>query len=149
MDAPPEHGEPRNPRKPFGDERTEAIIGAAIEVHKTLGPGYLERVYHEALAIELGRARVPFVSELEVPVYYKGIRLAATYRADMVCHGDILLELKAQSSTGAPESAQVLNYLKACKLPTGLLLNFGAGRLFVKRFVGPEHFRASPPEAGS
>lgn len=145
MDEPPEQGTARNARKPFEDPRTQAIIGAAIEVHKTLGPGFLERVYHEALQVELARAGIPFGSEVEVPVHYKGFRLPATYRTDLVCHGDILVELKAQQSVGTSEAAQVINYLKACRLPVGLLLNFGEPELRIKRYVGPEQFRNRAP----
>ena len=141
---PAEQGAHGDARKPLEDPRTQAIIGSAIEVHRVLGPGYLERVYHEALEIELGAAGVPFRSEVEIPVWYRGIRLPATYRADIVCHGDVLLELKAQTAVGAVEQAQVINYLKACRLPVGLLLNFGQERLAVRRFVGPEHFRKPP-----
>ncbi|MFA5944563.1 MAG: GxxExxY protein [Candidatus Thermoplasmatota archaeon] len=145
MDAPTEQGNARNARKPFDDARTEAIIAAAIEVHMTLGPGYLERVYHEALEIELERAGIPFASEVDVAVHYKEIILPATYRADVICHGDILLELKAQRIIAGLERAQVINYLKAGRIPVGLLLNFGEELLNVKRFVGPSHFQPSVP----
>lgn len=144
MATPPEQGTARNPRKPFGDPRTEAILGAAIEVHACLGPGYLERVYHQALEVELEDRAIPFRSEVEAPVYYKGRRLQATYRVDLVCHGNLLVELKAQQSVSGIEAAQVINYLKACRFPVGLLLNFGEPALRIKRYVGPEHFRPGP-----
>ena len=114
-----------------------------MEVHKNLGAGYLERVYHQALEMELNLAGIPFESEFELPIHYKGAVLPATYRADLICHGDILLELKAQRTVGAVEQAQVINYLKAGHIPIGLLLNFGEGLLNVKRFVGPEQFHRS------
>ncbi|HEX9659176.1 MAG TPA: GxxExxY protein [Rhodothermales bacterium] len=77
------------------DPQTHAIIGAAIEVHRTLGPGFLEPVYQEALAIELNERRVPFQRERELPVSYKGHRLACAYRADFLCYESIITELKA------------------------------------------------------
>jgi GxxExxY protein len=144
VDSPLEQGNARNPRKPFDDPRTAAIIGAAIEVHRTLGPGYLERVYHDALEIELAAVGVPFESEVGIPIRYKGIRLAAHYRVDLVCHGEVLVELKAQQSVGNVEAAQLINYLTACRLPIGLLLNFGESELRIKRYVGPEHFGRQP-----
>lgn len=142
MDISPEQGNARNARKPVDDPRTQAILGAAIEVHKTLGSGYLEKVYHLALEHELRAAGVPFQSEVEMSIWYKGHRLEATYRADVLCHGDILLELKAQKSVGGVEHAQVINYLKAGHVPVGLLLNFGEPVLNIRRFVGPEHFHS-------
>ncbi len=145
MSDPAEQGTARNARKPLDDDRTKAILGAAIEVHTTLGAGYLEKVYHLALEVELARAAVPFRSEVEMPIWYKGRLLGATYRADVVAYGDILVELKAQRSVGVAEHAQVINYLKAGRLPVGLLLNFGEPTLNIKRFVGPEHFRPRVP----
>lgn len=142
MDPPAEQGDARSARKPVDDLRTQAIIGAAIEVHKVLGSGYLEKVYHLALEHELSAIGVPFKSEVEMPIWYKGHRLGATYRVDVLCHGDIVVELKAQKSVGVVEQAQVINYLKAGRVPVGLLMNFGEAVLNVKRFVGPEHFRA-------
>jgi len=117
------------------DPQTHAIIGAAMEVHRTLGPGFLEPVYQEALAIELGERRIPFQRELELPVSYKGRRLACCYRADFVCYDSIITELKALSGLTGVEHAQVLNYLKVTGLRRGLLLNFGAPRLEIKRLV--------------
>lgn len=116
-------------------------------MHKILGSGYLERVYHLALEVELAQRKVPFRSEVEVPIWYKGDRLRATYRADIIAYDDVLVELKAQRSVGVVEQAQVINYLKAGRLPVGLLLNFGESTLNIRRFVGPEHFQ--PPDQGS
>ena len=121
------------------DARTHAIIGAALEVHRTLGPGFLEAVYQEALAKELGLRSVPFRTQCEIPVFYKGDRLSTTYRADFICFDSVILELKAIRQMTSIEEAQVLNYLKASGLSTALLLNFGAPSLQQKRFVsGPE-----------
>lgn len=117
------------------DPQTYAIIGAAMEVHGTLGRGFLEAVYHDALAIELGLRDIPFQREVELPVRYKGVLLNCSYRADFVCYGEIIVELKALSQLTGVEEAQVINYLKATGHRRGLLLNFGADSLERKRFV--------------
>ncbi len=80
------------------DPQTHAIIGAAMEVHSTLGPGFLEPVYQEALAVEFADREIPFEREKELPVYYKEHRLACSYRADFKCYEDIIVELEALSS---------------------------------------------------
>ena len=117
------------------DPRTYAIIGAAMEVHRQLGRGFLEAVYQEALAVELASRDVPFAREVELPILYKGLKLHTGYRADFVCYDTIILELKALHSTGVVEDAQLINYLKATRMHIGLLLNFGANSLEFKRFV--------------
>jgi GxxExxY protein len=118
------------------DPQTHAIIGAAIEVHRHLGQGFLESVYQEAVALELTERSIPFDREVELPIYYKGQVLACGYRADFVCFGEIILELKAIRELSEREHAQILNYLKATGFSRGLLLNFGsAPRLETKRFV--------------
>jgi GxxExxY protein len=117
------------------DEQTHEIIGAAMEVHRQLGPGFLEAVYQEALAVEFSARTVPFVREVELPVYYKGERLTCSYRADFVCYDEVVVELKALKAITGVEEAQLLNYLKATGLGRGLLLNFGSRRLELKRLV--------------
>jgi GxxExxY protein len=117
------------------DPRTFALIGAAIEVHRTLGPGFLEAVYQEAFARELSRRDIPFRAEADVPVFYKGDRLSTAYRADFVCFEAVIVELKAVKQLTPVEEAQVLNYLKATGFGVGMLFNFGAPSLQHKRFV--------------
>ncbi len=128
------------------DQQTHAIIGAAMEVHRQLGPGFLEAVYQQALAFELSARTVPFVQEAELPVYYKGELLACSYRADFVCYDEVIVELKALKAITGVEEAQVLNYLKATGLARGLLLNFGRSRLEFKRLVF-SHLRSSASSA--
>jgi GxxExxY protein len=112
------------------------IVGAAIEVHRELGPGFLEGVYQEALEIELGTQAIPFEAGRHLPIQYKGRQLAKEYIADLVCHDQIIVELKALDRLSGCEEAQVLNYLKATGLHVGLLINFGSvGRLEWKRYV--------------
>ena len=117
------------------DPQTHAIIGAAMEVHKELGCGFLEAVYQEALAIELAARKIPLQREVKLPIVYKGTRLSSTYCADFVCYGAVIVELKALAKMSGTEESQVLNYLKASGLKTWLLLNFGAKSLEYRRFV--------------
>ncbi len=117
------------------DPRTFAIIGAAMEVHRELGSGFLEAVYHEALAVELAARSIPFVHESAIPISYKGTQLATLYRADFICFDSVIVELKAISALSGVEDAQILNYLKATRFEVGLLLNFGKSSLEYKRFA--------------
>lgn len=127
------------------DPQTYAIIGAAMEVHRELGNGFLEAVYQAALAIEFGERQIPFRGEVEVPVYYKGRRLSCGYRADFICFENVLVETKAISTLTTVDQAQLLNELKATKHRRGILINFGAASLEHKRLVfGTEsHLRES------
>jgi GxxExxY protein len=117
------------------DEETYAIIGAAMAVHQELGPGFLEAVYQEALAMELAAQGVPLEREHAIPVHYRGHVLTTSYRADFICFGNVIVEIKALQEMSGTEEAQILNYLKATQLCKGLLINFGAPSLQYRRFI--------------
>lgn len=117
------------------DPRTYAIIGCAMAVHRKLGPGFLEAVYQQALAVEFERQGVPFAQEVLYEIQYEGVPLQAKYRADFVCFGEVLVELKAKLGFGLPDTHQVVNYLRVSGLSTGLLVNFGLGSLEHRRYV--------------
>ena len=123
-----------NPTEPT-DSRTFAIIGAAMEVHRVLGSGFLEVFYRDALAIEFGLRAIPFVAEAPCHVTYKTHPLRGHYRMDFVCFDSVVVELKARFGTGPAEHAQVLSYLAATGHQCGLLLNFGSAKLEYKRFI--------------
>jgi GxxExxY protein len=118
-----------------GDPRTFAIIGAAMEVHKVMGSGFLETFYKDALCIEFAERRIPFDSEVPCVIQYKGHRLSGHYHMDFVCFGEVVIEVKARSSTGPADHAQVLNYLASSNHSLALLLNFGTPRLEHRRFI--------------
>ena len=120
-------------------EEVYTIIGAAIEVHKELGPGFLEAVYEEAMVIESLERRIPCETQVKVPIYYKGKKLNKEYIADYIGYDKIIVEFKCISKLTTKEEAQLLNYLKATKMNVGLLINFGRyGKLEWKRFVRTE-----------
>lgn len=112
------------------------IIGAAIEVHRVLGRGFLEAVYQEALGIEFKLRNIPSIAQKQLPIEYKGELLHSIYIADYFCYDQIIVELKALDQLTNKEVSQILNYLKATRLQVGLLVNFGKqGKLEWKRFV--------------
>lgn len=116
-------------------EESYKIIGAAMEVHKTLGNGFLEAVYHEALAKEFELQALPFEQEEMMRIYYKDVLLNKSYKADFVCFDTIILEIKALSNLTTDHEAQVINYLKATDKPLGILINFGTKSLQYKRIL--------------
>lgn len=103
---------------------TEAIIGAAIEVHRTLGPGLLESAYEECLAHELTLRRVPFERQVPLPVQYKGLSLDCGYRLDLLVAQTVVVEIKAVEQLLPIHEAQLLTYMKLGGWPVGLLINF-------------------------
>ena len=107
------------------EEESYLIRGAIFEVYKTLGAGFLESVYQEALEVELGAMNVPYKSQPEITISYKGQSLNKTYRADIVCYDSIILELKAVKQLLPEHMAQLQNYLRATKMRLGFLVNFG------------------------
>jgi GxxExxY protein len=117
------------------DPGSYAVIGAAMEVHRALGPGFLEAVYQDALEIELHNRDIEFSREKMLPVTYKGTALRTSYKADFVCFESMIVELKAVNHLDPIPEAQAINYLKATGLKTGLLFNFKAPSLQHKRFV--------------
>ena len=106
-------------------EETYRINGAAMKVYNTLKPGLLEAVYQEALEIEFKRQQIPFEREKELKIYYDGIELKQTYRADFVCYDNIIVEFKAVALLDDAHRSQVYNYLCATGYKVGLLFNFG------------------------
>jgi GxxExxY protein len=117
------------------DPQTYSIIGAAMEVHKELGCGFLEAVYQEALAEEFKKQGILFRREVDFPVYYKDKQLVVAYRADFLCFNEIVVEIKALQNLSGIERAQLINYLKASEIERGLLVNFGASSLQYERFI--------------
>jgi len=113
-------------------ELTEKIIGCAMKVHSTLGPGFLESVYQKALAYELRKAGLKVEGEKPIAVYYDGIPVG-DFSADMLVEGRVMLELKANQALAPANEVQLVNYLTATGVEVGLLLNFGAERLEFKR----------------
>lgn len=112
------------------------IIGAAFEVHKVLGNGFLEAVYQEAFEIELSTQDIRHTSQVPLVLYYKQQKLKKEYIADLVCYDATLVELKAVQKIGLVEEAQLINYLKSTGMRVGLLINFGAhAKLEWRRFV--------------
>jgi len=124
-----------NKQAPDRDPRTYAIIGAAMEVHKILGPGFLEAVYQDALELEFQWRSIPYVRERNVLIAYKNHPLPSSYRPDFLCYGDVIVELKALSVLSPNEIAITLNYLKAARLDIALLINFGARSLEFQRLT--------------
>jgi GxxExxY protein len=103
---------------------SEKVIGAAIEVHRHLGPGLLESVYDECLCYELSQRGLQVQRQLEVPVVYKGVKLDFGYRVDLLVEDSVIVEIKSTESLLPVFAAQLLTYLKICRKRIGLLINF-------------------------
>ncbi|MBK0403001.1 GxxExxY protein [Adhaeribacter sp. BT258] len=118
------------------DQLTYRIIGCAMKVHATLGNGFQEVIYQRALAIEMEKAGLKFARELEMPIFYDNIEIGSR-RVDFLVENKVLVELKGLTKLEDVHLAQGLNYLVAYKLDKGLLLNFGARSLEIKRLRHP------------
>lgn len=116
-------------------EESYKIIGACMEVHKKLGPGFLEKVYCEALEIEFNKAGIPYTREKKLPIYYDGKLMKTYYKADFVCYDKIILEIKSAKILIENHSQQTLNNTVSTKFQLGILINFGAQSLTYKRLV--------------
>jgi GxxExxY protein len=116
-------------------EESYRIIGACMEVHKKLGPGFLESVYSEALELEFKKAEIPHEREKKLSVFYEDIPLKKYFKADFVCYNSIIIELKATKFIIEADYRQTVNNVKATKFKLGLLINFGTPSLTYKRIV--------------
>ena len=116
-------------------EESYRIVGACMEVHKKLGSGFLESVYGEALELEFKRANIPYDREKKLPVFYEDLPLKKYFKADFVCFGSIIIELKATKFLIDADHRQTVNNVKATKFRLGLLINFGTPSLTYKRIV--------------
>jgi len=120
------------------DDLTYKIIGCAMKVHNTLGPGFQEVIYQRCLAIELERAEIGFLREQEQKIYYEGIEVG-TRRADFVAENKVIIELKALVNLEDVHIAQAKNYVVAYDFPLGLLINFGSQSLQYKLIFNPKY----------
>lgn len=119
------------------DELSKAVIGCAIEVHRTLGPGLLESTYEQCLAHELSLKGIAFKLQWPIAVDYKGLGIDCGYRVDVLVEDALILELKSVEQVKEIHKAQLLTYMKLAQIATGLLINFNVKRLQngIKRFV--------------
>ena len=106
------------------NDLTGQVIGAAIEVHKVLGPGLLESTYESCLCVELEKRNIPYERQKEIPIDYKGTTVDCGFRSDLLVDGMLIVELKARDSLLPIHEAQLLTYLKLSKIKVGLLINF-------------------------
>ena len=119
------------------DELSNRVIGCALEVHRTLGPGLLESTYEQCLAHELSLAGISFKLQCPLPVKYKGIKLDCGYRIDLLVNDELIVELKSVDQIMGIHQAQLLTYMKLSGVKVGLLINFNVEMLKsgIKRFV--------------
>src|SRR5712691_8096194 len=119
------------------DGLSQSVIGCAIEVHRTLGPGLLESTYRQCLACELSHAQVPLQMEVPLPVRYKDVLLDCGYGIDLLVNGDLIVEIKSVEALLPIHQAQILTYMRLAQVPIGLLVNFNVTKLQdgIKRFV--------------
>jgi GxxExxY protein len=115
-------------------QETYLIIGAAMKVHSLLGPGFTEKVYQDALALEFMEQGIPFKREMELHASYKGVTLDSTYKPDFICFDKIIVELKAVKELDDVHRSQAINYAKVAGFKLSLLFNFGQASLQKERF---------------
>ena len=129
---------------------THGILGAAIEVHRTLGPGLLESTYLQCLQWELGARNVRFVTQRSIPLTYKGRALGTSYRVDLIVEDLVVVEVKAVAEISPIFQAQTLTYMRVTGCPAGLLINFNVVRLIdgVKRLINPRRALAGERDSG-
>lgn len=128
------------------DDLTYEVVGAAIEVHKTMGRGLLESVYHQCLKAELEHRKINFLTEMRIPVLYKNKELEIDFRCDLFIEKCLVVELKAVQEMTSVFEAQLLTYMKLLKSPKGILINFNCFNIFnegQKTFVN-EYFNLLP-----
>ncbi|KLT70850.1 GxxExxY protein [Flavobacterium sp. ABG] len=128
------------------NELTYEVIGASIEVHKAIGNGLLEKVYHQCLKEELLQRKLNFFTEMKVPLQYKNKELSTDLRCDLYVENCLVVELKTVSEINAMHKAQLLTYMKLLKAPKGIIINFNCFNIFKdgqKTFVN-EYFRLLP-----
>ena len=116
-------------------EESFAIVGACMKVHRTLGAGFLEAVYEEALEREFQNLKIPFKRQVKLDLYYDNQKLTKQYRADFICYDEIIVEIKAVSLIPTAFYAQLQNYLKCTNIELGMLINFGTSSLTYKRMI--------------
>ena len=119
----------------FYRDESYKIRGALFAVHRELGCGFLERVYQDALEVEFRLRNIPYEREKSIQIVYKGEPLGEPYRADFVCYGKVIIELKSVSEILDVHRAQIINYLKATKMKLGFLVNFGEESINIERIV--------------
>ena len=116
-------------------EESFAIVGPCMKVHRTLGAGFLEAVYEEALEREFQNLKIPFKRQVKLDLYYGNQKLTKQYRADFICYDEIIVEIKAVSLIPTAFYAQLQNYLKCTNIELGMLINFGTSSLTYKRMI--------------
>jgi GxxExxY protein len=134
--------------KKYLNDLSYQLIGAAIEVHKALGPGLLESVYHKCLKHELSIRKIQFQTEMVVPVYFKGMEIEADLKCDLFIEDCLVVELKAVEEIAPIHEAQLLTYMQLLESPKGILINFNCTNLFKegqKTYVN-EIFRMLPDD---
>jgi GxxExxY protein len=123
------HGDTETRRKLLHEDLTEKVIGAAIEVHRALGPGLLESAYEECLCRELNLRGLAFQRQVPLPVEYKGVKLDCGYRLDLIVQNEVVLELKCAEHVLPAHESQLLTYLKLTGKHVGIIINFNVATL--------------------